>query len=292
MKPNARMVLVLFVAVGMATLASYGAYLAIQRVPVREVEIQGQPVVVASHQLPVGSLITPRDVKVVNWPVESAIPNAFSTKEEVLDRGLMASLVPNEPLTEAKLAPREAGGGLPTTIPEGMRAVSVRVNEVIGVAGFTVPGTRVDVMVTVGQQKESMARIVVTNVQVLTAGTRYDMDAARADGEPIPSTVVTLLVTPSEAERIALASGQGQILLTLRNPLDKTLIETEGVRFASLMGAPAPPPVTRRVNRRPVVVSPPTPKPYTVETIRGGKRAAEVVKRGDAVDPENETSGQ
>ena len=87
-----------------------------------------------------------------------------------------------------------------------MRAVSVRVNEVIGVAGFTVPGTRVDVLVTVGQQQESMARIVVTNVQVLTAGTRYDMDAARADAEPIPSSVVTLLVTPSDAERIAAVS--------------------------------------------------------------------------------------
>lgn len=179
MKPNVRMTLVLFVAVVMATLASYGAYLAIQRIQVLEVEIEGQPVVVASHQLPVGTLITPRDVKIVNWPADNQVPNGFSTTEEVLDRGLMASLVPNEPLTESKLAPREAGGGLPTSIPSGMRAVSVHVNEVIGVAGFTVPGTRVDVLVTVGERKESMSRIVVSNLQVLTAGTRYDMDAAR-----------------------------------------------------------------------------------------------------------------
>ena len=284
MKPNVRMTLVLFVAVVRATLASYGAYLAIQRIQVREVEIEGQPVVVASHQLPVGTLITPRDVKIVNWPADNQVPNGFSTTEEVLDRGLMASLVPNEPLTESKLAPREAGGGLPTSIPSGMRAVSVHVNEVIGVAGFTVPGTRVDVLVTVGERKESMSRIVVSNLQVLTAGTRYDMDAARADAEPIPSTVVTLLVTPNEAERVALATTQGKILLTLRNPLDQNAVETDGVRFAALMGAPAPPPVTVRVNRQTVVVPPPAaPKPYTVEAIRGGRRGSEVVERIEGV---------
>ena len=122
-----------------------------------------------------------------------------------------------------------------------------------------------------------MTRIVVTNVQVLTAGTRYDLDEAREDAEAIPSTVVTLLVTPSDAERIGLASSQGQILLTLRNPLDTLPTTTNGVRLAALMAPPAPPPVTRRVNRRPVVVSPPPPKVYTVQMIRAGKRSEEVV---------------
>ena len=277
MKPNARMALVLVVAVGMATLASYGAYRTIQQLPVREVEVKGQPVVVATRQLPVGTLVSHGDVKVVNWPLDSPVADAFASEEDVLDRGLMASVVQNEPLTDSKLAPREAGAGLPASIPQGMRAVSVKVNEVIGVAGFTVPGTRVDVLVTVARQQDSMTRIVVTNVQVLTAGTRYDLDEAREDAEPIPSTVVTLLVTPSDAERIGLASSQGQILLTLRNPLDTLPTTTTGVRLAALMAPPAPPPVTRRVNRRPVVVSPPPPKVYTVQMIRAGKRSEEVV---------------
>jgi Flp pilus assembly protein CpaB len=140
----------------------------------------------------------------------------------VLDRGLIATVDENEPLTAAKLAPLGAGAGLPPSIPPGMRAVSVKVNEVVGVAGFVVPGTRVDVMVTLTNrqaQQESMTRVVVSNVQVLTAGTRYDQENAK-DGKPIPSTVVTLLVSPEDGERIALAGSEGQIMLTLRNPLD------------------------------------------------------------------------
>ena len=103
-----------------------------------------------------------------------------------------------------------------------MRAISVKVNEVVGVAGFVVPGTRVDVMVTLTNRQQdslSMTRVVVSNVQVLTAGTRYDQENAK-DGKPIPSTVVTLLVSPEDGERVALAASEGQIMLTLRNPLD------------------------------------------------------------------------
>src|SRR5690606_24802290 len=125
---------------------------------------------------------------------------------------------------------------------------SVKVNEVIGVAGFVVPGTRVDVVVTLssGQNIDSQSRVVVSNVQVLTAGTKFDQEQAR-DGKPVPSTVVTLLVTPEDAERIALASAEGSIMLTLRNPLDMEPTETKGTRMAALMGAPDPPPVTRVV---------------------------------------------
>src|SRR5205814_991596 len=118
----------------------------------------------------------------------------------------------NEPLTELKLAPLASGAGLPPSIPEGMRAVSVKVNEVIGVAGFVVPGTHVDVLVTLrGQGGGSMTRAVVNDIQVLTAGTRYDQSKAR-EGQPIPTSVVTLLVTPPDAERIALAASEGQIM--------------------------------------------------------------------------------
>jgi pilus assembly protein CpaB len=143
----------------------------------------------------------------------------------------------------------------------------------------------VDVVVTLARQEESLSRIVVTNVQVLTAGTRYDQAQAK-DGKPIPSTVVTLLVTPEDAERIALAAAEGQIMLTLRNPLDTTPTATNGTRLASLMGKPDPPPPTkvvqgvRRVVQPPPPAAPPPPAPsiYAVETIRAAKRTSEVVK--------------
>ncbi len=161
------------------------------------------------------------------------------------NRGLIAPVAENEPLTSSKLAPREAGAGLPPTIAAGMRAISVKVNEVIGVAGFVVPGTRVDVVVTLSNNRDdSLSRVVVTNAQVLTAGTKYDQEQAK-DGKPVPTSVVTLLVTPEDAERIALASSQGSIMLTLRNPLDTAPTVTSGIRMATLMGAPEPPPVVK-----------------------------------------------
>jgi pilus assembly protein CpaB len=163
-----------------------------------------------------------------------------------------------------------------------MRALSVRVNEVIGVAGFTTPGTRVDVLVTLKDRDQSMSRAVVSNLQVLTAGTRYDIEQAK-DGKPMPSTVVTLLVTPDDAERIVLAQMTGSIMLVLRNPLDVVPTETKGVRLASLLGAPAPPPVVKNVKGVARVVvpkpeAPPEASIYRVEAIRAAKRSEEVVK--------------
>ena len=183
-------------------------------------------------------------------------------------------------MTETKLAPREAGAGLPPSILLGMRAISVRVNDVIDVAGFVVPGTRVDVLATVSQgQRDSMSKVVVSNVQVLTAGTRYDLEQARS-GEPMPSTVVTLMVTPEEAERISLAGTEGQLVLTLRNPLDTKPTETEGIRSAALMGpAPKPPVIVRRASARVAIqAAPEPPKTYTVEAIRAGQRGNEEVR--------------
>ena len=192
----------------------------------------------------------------------------------------------NEPLTETKLAPKEAGAGLSPSIPSGMRALSIKVNDVIGVAGFTVPGTRVDVVVVVHDRDNSMARVVVSDLQVLTAGTRYDIEQAK-DGKPMPSTVVTLLVTPEQAERISLAQTNGSITLVLRNPLDVTPTETSGVRMAGLMGSPSTAPVAKPASKRskvsaPAVAVAPPPPPVQprpiVETIRAGKRTVEDVK--------------
>jgi pilus assembly protein CpaB len=244
-------------------------------------------VVVAQHALALGARLTKDDVKLVKWPADTQVPGVFAKMDEVLNRGLIATVEENEPLIAAKLAPLEAGAGLPPSIPEGMRAISVKVNEVIGVAGFVVPGTRVDVMVTLTNrqaQQESVTRVVVSNVQVLTAGTRYDQENAK-DGKPIPSTVVTLLVSPEDGERVALAASEGQVMLTLRNPLDTSPTTTLGTRTAALLGEPVPaPPASPRVPRAVAPAKPvqpdvaPLPKVYTVEAIRGAKRSEEIVR--------------
>ena len=282
MNRNTRTLVVLILSVVVAAGATLFVYRAVASIPVREVEVKNYHVAVAAKSLPVGTMVTPSDVRLVAWPSSNPVAGGLSTVEEVVNRGLISPAAENEPLTESKLAPREAGAGLPPTITAGMRAISVKVNEVIGVAGFVVPGTRVDVVVTLSKQHDSVSRVVVTNAQVLTAGTKYDQEQAK-DGKPVPSTVVTLLVMPEDAERIALASTEGSIMLTLRNPLDTEPTVTNGTRMASLMGAPAPPPVTRVVSgvRRvetPVVVAPAAPSIYSVETIRAAKRGQEVVK--------------
>jgi pilus assembly protein CpaB len=282
MNRSTRTFLVVVLAIGLASAATFGVYRAVQRIPVREVEVATAHAVVASHRLPMGTLITKDDVKLVSWPAKSPVPGGFTEVEQVTNRGVTSSFEENEPLVEAKLAAVGTGGGLPPSIPQGMRAISVKVNEVIGVAGFVVPGTNVDVVVTVrtGNQ-DSMSRVVVGNVQVLAAGTRYDQQNAKA-GQPIPSTVVTLMVTPADAERIALAAAEGQIILTLRNPLDQQPTVTQGVRTAALMGQAAPQPVIRRVANRVVAVAPtappPAPKIYEVEAIKAAKRTSEVIR--------------
>jgi len=154
---------------------------------------------------------------------------------------------------------------------------------VIGVAGFVVPGTHVDLLVTMKRGDDMMTRAVVNDLQVLTAGTRFDQGKIR-DGQPIPTSVVTLLVTPADAEKITLAQTQGQIMLTLRNPLDRKPTETTGIRAAAILGEPAPAPVVRAAEGRRYAVAtpppppPPAPKIYTVEAIRAAKRSEEVVR--------------
>lgn len=286
MSRNARLALVLAVALTAAGLASLAVYRVVSSIPVREVEVASLQAVVAAKAIPVGTIVTSDHVKLVPWPARNPVPGAFTKTDGVVNRGAIVEIAENEPLTESKLAPLGSGGGLPPTIPEGMRAISVRTNEVVGVAGFVIPGTRVDVVVTVkerGSQGEPISRAVVSNVQVLTAGTRFDQEKARAEGKPIPSTVVTLLVTPPDAERISLAASEGQITLTLRNPLDVAKTETTGVRMANLLAEPAAPVVPKRIEGRRVVVQAPPPAPvhapiYTVEAIRAAKRSEESVR--------------
>jgi pilus assembly protein CpaB len=292
MSRQVRTLIVLSVAIVAAALASFGVYRAVSQLPQRGTQIALKKAVVAATAMPVGTLVTRESVKLIDWPANSPLEGGFSKIEDVIDRGLVTPVVENEPLSENKLAPKEAGAGLPPTIKQGMRAISVRVNEVIGVAGFVVPGTHVDVVTIIkdptstGKQDDTLSRVVVSNVQVLTAGTRYDQEESKKDGKPIRSTVVTLMVNPLDAERIALAQSQGELLLTLRHPLDvEPTADGPGIRKAALFGpveapkpAPAPsgkaraprPPVPAVV---PVVEPVPIRKPYLVETIRAAKRS-------------------
>jgi pilus assembly protein CpaB len=293
MNRSTRTVVVLAVATVTATVASLGVYAAVKSIPVREVEVAHTFVAVAARNLPTGSRITDKDVKLVAWPAKNPVAGAFAEVKPIVDRGLVVAVGENEPLTETKLAPIGSGAGLPPSIPPGMRAISVKVDEVIGVAGFVVPGTRVDLVVTLrgtSQAEEPMSRTVASNVLVLTAGTKFDQEQAK-DGKAQPSTVVTLAVSPSDAERVALASSEGKISLALRNPLDVVPTETTGVHVGALRNGiasaarPEPVPVRapRTTARRPMAfVPPPAPVPapaiYTVETIRAAKRGEEVVR--------------
>jgi pilus assembly protein CpaB len=294
MNRQTRTLIVVAVAVVAATIASYGTYRALSRLPERPVGMQTTKAVVAAKQMPLGTLITRDAVKVVDWPAQTPLQGGFTSIDTVVDRGLIASVVENEPISENKLAPREAGAGLAPTISPGMRAISVRVNEVIGVAGFVVPGTRVDVVSILGNKggasNDILSRVVVSNVPVLSAGTRYDQAEARADGKAIRSTVVTLMVNPLDADRIALAQSQGELMLTLRHPLDLDPTDPRGVRMASLItGAddyapkPAAPAGPRRALQPPPPPPPPAPpvvRAYKVETIRAAKRSEETLLGG------------
>jgi len=277
-----RTIIVLVVALGAAGAATFGVYRALQNAPVRTVELPTTPVVVAAKAMPIGTLLTKDALRVIAWPASNPVPGGFGDVNAVAGRGLVVTVAENEPITELKLAPREAGAGLPPTITQGMRAISIKVNEIIGVAGFVLAGAHVDVIVTVTRQAdEAIARCVVSNVLVMAAGTRYDLEQSK-EGKPIPTTVVTVAVTPEDAERIALAYSAGGIVLALRNPLDKAPTQTPGIRLAALVGPPAPPPVVKSVQGRKVAVAapppPPPPKPYTVETIRAAKKTEEIIK--------------
>lgn len=286
MNRNTRTVIVLLVAVATAGVATWLVARALAQRPIAQAQAPRVQVVVAAHALQTGTQIGSSDVKLVEWPADAMVPGSLTKVEEVVDRGVLTAILENEPLTDSKLGSVGAGAGLPPTITPGMRAISVRVNEVVGVAGFVTPGNHVDVFVTLKKNDSTITKVVISNVQVLTAGTKYEQDKSRS-GEAIPSSVVTLLLSPEDAERVVLAATEGQIMLALRNPLDIEPTNTTGTRLASLYEGsdpPAPVQVARPAPRPRVVAAPPPPppppepKPYTVETIRGAKRTEEALR--------------
>jgi pilus assembly protein CpaB len=280
----------IFAVLAIAVLAggglAYGTYNMMNNQQVRVVQSKTRPVVVAKTDLSLGAELRMEDLDVVQFPDGQAPEGAFVKREEVVGRGVISSFVKNEPILPAKLASKEAGSGLPPVIPEGMRAVSVRVNEVIGVAGYVLPGTHVDVLATASptnNPSDTTSKVVLANVQVLTAGTRIEQN--QKDGKPVQVTVVTMSVTPEQAERLALASTEGKIQLALRNPLDQTAPATPGIKPAVLLGiakATTPVQTTASARSKPgqavTVASPPPVYVPTVEIIRGDKRATETIK--------------
>ena len=268
----------LAVAIGLGGTFAVATYRYIQNVPAREVRLPTTPVVVAAANLPLGTELRRDDLRVIAWPADAVPEGAFKDPQDLVGRGLIQPVTQNETVLPGKLAPVGAGAGLPPVIPEGMRALSVRVNDVIGVAGYVLPGTHVDVLATVSPTNtpgDMTSKVVLTNVLVLAAGTRIEQDVE--NNKPVSVSVVTLQVSPMEAESLTLASTEGKIQLALRNPLDKTAPATPGIRPAVLLGyTPAARPVTpRAAAARPV----PPPAPPTVEIIRGDRRAQEVVNQ-------------
>jgi pilus assembly protein CpaB len=280
-----RIVMVLVLALTAGGVLALGTYNYVQKSPVQAASLPTRPVVVAAADMDIGAELRAEDVRIVEWPASSVPANVLSDPKEVIGRGLVLPVIQNEPILPMKLASKDAGAGLPPAIPPGQRAVSVRVNEVIGVAGYVVPGTRVDVVATVSptqNQQDMTSKVILSDVAVLAAGTKIERDTEK--DEPMAVNVVTLLVTPEESERLTLASTEGKIQLALRNPLDRETPKTLGIRPAALLGAaPAPRPALRALPRRapePVAVAgPATPEPTTVEIIRGDKRAHEVVRQ-------------
>jgi len=230
-------------------------------------------VAVASRDLPVGTVLTPGDVRTVDWPGASMPAGYISTAKLAVGRGLMRPLQENEPFLESKLAPKGAGGGLSVTIEEGMRAVSVRVDEVVGVAGFVLPGTRVDVLLTLekaARSNEPITQVLLQNILTVAAGQQVQQDK---DGKPKTVPVITLLVTPEQAETLTLAANQGRIQLALRNTLDTLPTFTTGIRMSGLFGGE--PRVASSPRRAQIVrtVTPVAEDSTVVEVYKGGARS-------------------
>ncbi|MEJ2371218.1 MAG: Flp pilus assembly protein CpaB, partial [Gemmatimonadales bacterium] len=233
------MTLVLGLALICGGLAAYLSFTYLRSSGASGVAVASEPassrVIVASRDMQIGRVITPADIKQVDWPSGNMPLGYSSSPSEVVGRGLLTPVRANEPLLTNKLALKEAGGGLTITIPEGKRAMSVKVDEVIGVAGFVLPGTRVDVLVTVDQlakYEEPTTKLILQNITVLAAGQTVQENE---QGEPQTVTVVTLVVTPDEGEKLALSASKGRIQLALRNGLDLDTVETQGIRSRSLI---------------------------------------------------------
>jgi pilus assembly protein CpaB len=230
-----------------------------------------QQIVVAAQPLQLGTRLSAYNLKTITWPVGEPVKGMFADINDCANRALITPVMENEPILEMNLAPLKAGAGLSATIPEGKRAISVAVNEVIGVAGFVIPGTMVDVLVTarvpgaVRGGEENITRTILENVAVLAAGQKIEQDR---DGKPQTVPVITLLVSPEEAGKLAMASTDGKIQLALRNTIDTKTVNPPSVLDVVLFSTPRPA-FRRAAPGKPLI---PVQPPYIVEVISGNHR--------------------
>jgi pilus assembly protein CpaB len=296
-----------------AFLVAAGASLVLYRVISRPQTTKAQPTAVqialAAHDLEVGTVLKDADVKLADWP--GAVPQGATSKpQDLIGRGVTTTIYAKEPLIESRLAPKGAGGGLAAMIPPGMRAVAVRVNEVVGVAGFVVPGMRVDILIsgnTPGNSANNgtLTRTLLQNIEVLSAGQDFKKDA---EGKPVLVQVVNLLVTPEQAEMLSLASMQTSIQLVLRNPLDREVAKTPGTALSHLFlggkfAMPRNPNAASEVTENPVrkapvrhaAAAPPAPMPVMPMAPPPPKKeefVMEIISGSNKVEKKFQTAGE
>jgi pilus assembly protein CpaB len=272
-----RLLLIGFVALALGAFVSFVVYRNLQTRTATKTP-PGEEIIVAAEDLQVGTKIEDKDIRLVRFPSADLPAGVFHQRTKVVGRGVVLPIAKGEFILTSKLAGENAGSGLPALIPLGMRAVSVRVNDTTSVSGFVLPGTRVDVLLTGNPQgsNESQTTTVLENVAVIATGQRLERNSA---GEAQTAPVVTLLLSPDDAERLTLATSQGHIQLALRNPLDTKQENIAAVKANSLYkysSEPAPTAAPRGGPRHVAVHAPPSmPTTYTVEVYRGDKKEEE-----------------
>jgi pilus assembly protein CpaB len=268
---RSRLLMIGGLALAVGLLVSYTVYNRLRAFTGSGNNERGVPVVMAADDIQVGTKLEAHDVRVVTLPQSAVPPGAFSGTSQVLGRGAILPVSKGEFILPSKLAALSAGSGLPSMIPQGMRAVSVRVNDVVSVAGFVQPGTHVDVLATGSGGNERQTTTVLENVLVLAVGKSLDRNPL-ADAQTAP--VITLAVSPDDAQKLALVSQEGRIQLSLRNPMDTRKGGIGATRTSSLYLGDKPVAAEPKSKAHKVVAKGPAPPPapYQVEMIRGSKR--------------------
>ncbi len=268
-----RLLNILILALVLAASCSFFVYRMVGRRVAQSTHVSVTQIIAAADDIKLGSILTPSNLKFIQ--IAGALPKGAILKpEEAIGRGVVADLFQGEPILEGRLAAVGSGGGLAATIRQGMRACAVKVDEVVGVAGFVTPGMRVDVLISgdppgdVNAKDGPEVKTLLQNIEVLSAGTDIQKDA---EGKPQQVRVVNLLVTPEQAEVLSLASNHTQIQLVLRNPLDTKVAEVTGSAMSELFAgnrpAPAPNPAPAR---KPVRRS--APRTVSIEVFNGTQR--------------------
>jgi pilus assembly protein CpaB len=278
---NRRLMTILLCAFFVAAGAGYIVYRLVRK-QVGDGASRRVALVMAARDLETGTLIKAADLK-TGTVVGDAPTGAIVKAESAIGRGVVSPIYLGEVLNEKRLALPGSGGGLAATIPPGMRACAVKVNEVVGVAGFVVPGMRVDVLISgrppgTDESGGAKVRTILQNIEVLSAGSNFQRDA---EGKPVNVPVVNLLVNPEQAELLSLASNnQTHIQLVLRNPMDKQQVTPPGNEMANLFGTAKRAPVARTAAPparrvapapKPKVDKPEPPLAVVIQVINGAK---------------------